>query len=136
MCRSTSVHSHQSSRLFASESLHFNCWHTISWVMKCIWIQDVCRKSVPIWHNRSPDALQLITLSNLVLMCCYMLNVMIYMTTVTPNRLSQFTLLFADTVGFLLSEQNMFCNVLKTYLCGNCYNDPFYIVNLQQMRAI
>lgn len=39
-------------------------------VMKCIWMRATCSKSMHVWHNRSPDALLLITLSNLVWMCC------------------------------------------------------------------
>lgn len=57
------------------ESLRFNCWHALPpptptpRVMECIWIQATCSKSVHIWHNHSPGAVQLITLSNLVRMC-------------------------------------------------------------------
>lgn len=81
-----------SSRLVASETLLFNCWHALPWVMKCIWIQGVCSKSVRIWHSSSPDALQLITLSNLVLMCrCSVSWFNVSWTAVTPNRLGRST---------------------------------------------
>lgn len=68
-----------------NELFIFNCWLAIFWVMKCVWIQGVCKKSVPVWHSNSLGALQLIMLSNLVLMRCRMLVVIIYMTMTAAN---------------------------------------------------
>lgn len=62
--------SHTGGDFVTSESLLFNCWHALPWVMKCIQIQGARGgEGVQIWHSCSPDALQLITLSNLVPMC-------------------------------------------------------------------
>lgn len=102
--------------------------------MKCIWIQGVCSKSVPIWHSRSLNASQLITLSNLSLMCCYMLAVMIYvtMTTTTPHMLPHFlsVILRCWTAKCLAAAVFTTLPSFKVYL-HICRKEAMHIVHSQ-----